>query len=269
MKKRILVFSTVLAALGLTAFGFINTTNTVTVAEVITNKKAIAPGAAVEGPVVEKDRPDFRYDINTRYLMTVSKKKLQQAKSIKDILPYDWTDFVVSYKKVSVNIIENNERTEIRATGTSEVLTQDQLQLLQSADYSTNILIRADYMEKHEESGELTSNYFTPHMTVVPTQQAVYLDGKDALIKYLKENSREFTSNVEKGKLQPGRLNFTVSKNGTISAVELESTSGYPVIDKTMKALITNMPGEWEPAENAKGEKVAQKLVFFYGIIGC
>lgn len=269
MKKRIIVLSTVIAALGLTAFGFINSTNVVTAEETTAIKEKITPETALEGPVKENNRPDFRYDVSSRYLMTITKEKLQHAKSITDILPQDWTDFIVSYKEISINFIENNEQSEYKASGNTELLNAAQLKLLQAAEYSTNVLIRADYLEKHKESGNLIDNYITPHLTIIPAKQAEYDKGKNALLKYLKENSGEIISTVKKQKLQPGRLNFTVSKNGTISEVELESSSGYPAIDKTMTDLINNMPGKWEPAENAKGEKVDQKLVFFYGVMGC
>jgi len=36
-----------------------------------------------------------------------------------------------------------------------------------------------------------------------------------------------------------------------------------------MMELIKNTPGNWNPAENSKGEKVIQKLVFSFGIMGC
>jgi hypothetical protein len=33
--------------------------------------------------------------------------------------------------------------------------------------------------------------------------------------------------------------------------------------------LANNLPGKWQPAENAKGEKVDQVLVLSFGIVGC
>jgi len=36
-----------------------------------------------------------------------------------------------------------------------------------------------------------------------------------------------------------------------------------------MIELITKTPGEWQPAENYKGEKVDQELVVSFGLMGC
>lgn len=109
----------------------------------------------------------------------------------------------------------------------------------------------------------------TPYLTIVPEKQALYVNGMDALIDYLKESNKENTAIVRRNELKPGQLYFTVNKEGTISNTELITTSGYPYIDKMLAELITNAPGKWEPAENSKGEKVDQKLVLSFGAMGC
>jgi hypothetical protein len=234
-----------------------------------TSNELLAFDTQIQYGVKEKVYPDFFYDVDSRFMMTITKEALNKARSIRDFIPKDMTEPVVSYKSVSVVIFENNRQTAIHETGNSEVLTAAQIKLLRSFDYSTNFLIRADFFEKNTENGELKDNYFSPHMTIVPETQAVYIKGKSALIEYLKENSKVKTTIVEKKKLQPGKVFFTVTKKGTISNVGLLSTSGYPSIDDTMIELITKAPGKWEPAENSKGEKVDQELVFSFGLAGC
>ena len=51
--------------------------------------------------------------------------------------------------------------------------------------------------------------------------------------------------------------------------VILISSSGYDSIDERMVGLITDLPGKWKPAENLKGQKVDEQLVFSFGLIGC
>ena len=36
-----------------------------------------------------------------------------------------------------------------------------------------------------------------------------------------------------------------------------------------MIELIYKIPGTWQPAENAKGEKIDQELVLSFGLMGC
>jgi hypothetical protein len=100
----------------------------------------------------------------------------------------------------------------------------------------------------------------------VPEQQATYLKGNEALITYLKENSRDAMNVIKDEKLGALKLSFIVSKNGKISEVKHDAmTTGYPSIDKKFIELIKNVPGKWIPAENASGEKMEQELVFTFG----
>jgi len=218
----------------------------------------------IKGP----DFPDFFYDLGTRF-RGIKKEDLNKARSVIDFLPEEQTQRIVLYKSVSVIILEDDKQTDIRETGNTEILTKKQVELLQSAEYSTNLLIRADYQIMNKEIGLLENSYSTPYLTVVPEKGAVYVSGKEMLLEYLKENNRENTLQVKNNKLQAAKLYFTVSKKGAITNVNLVKSSGYPSIDKAMIELIINAPGTWEPAENYKGEKVEQELVISFGMIGC
>ncbi|WP_339705091.1 hypothetical protein [uncultured Kriegella sp.] len=107
--------------------------------------------------------------------------------------------------------------------------------------------------------------------TDVRVKQAEYEGGTKALREYFKANSieAEVKANVQMDELPPFKLVFTVTKKGMIENVKIEGTSGYLSIDNTMIKLISNTPGKWEPAENAKGEKIDQELVISFGLTGC
>jgi hypothetical protein len=269
MKKRILIISIALSTLVLMAFGFMNWSD----AKIERVKPLSSKVVAMEQPFAEdRNKPDlveFFYDVDSRFRRTLTKEDLNRARSIHDILSNDMTQRVETYKSVSVIILENDKQTEIKETGKNDVLTAAQRKLLRESKYSTNFLIRAEYQQKNKETGVMEDSYFTPYITIVPEKQAEYVDGKDALLAYLKENSKEKTAIVEENKLQPGKLFFTITKKGDISNVTLGPSSGYPSIDETMLELITNAPGKWEAAENSKGEKVEQQLVFSFGLVGC
>ncbi|MBL4669383.1 MAG: hypothetical protein JKY30_08985 [Flavobacteriales bacterium] len=261
MKKSILIISAVFTTVSLMAFSYLNSA-TESSQELITEN-------TTENIIEEPVTIDFVYDIDSRFMSTVTKEKLHNAKSILDFLPKSQTETVVSYDYVRVTILDDYHQTDMKATGKDDVLTAAQLKLLQTVDYSANILIRANFKQKNKVTGELEYNYFTPHITIVPEKEAEYVNGKDALIDYLKVNSQEQIAIVKDGKVKGGKLYFTVTKSGVISDVKLSATSGYPSIDKRMVELMTKAPGKWQAAENAKGEKVAQKLVFSFGTIGC
>jgi len=266
MKKSILIFCIELTTLSLTAFGFINWADPAT-DNVETSRSKI--GDFDKQIINDKAGPDFFYAVGSRYGGTITKEDLDKVRSMADFLPKEQIESIVSFHSVRIMFIDDSYESIVSETGESDVFNAAQIKLLQSAAYSTNILIRAEYQEKNRYTGALEDSYATPHLTVVPEKEAVYVSGNDALIEYLKENSKEQTTIVTEDKLQPGKVGFTITRNGTISNVKLSATSGYPSIDKTMIELITKAPGKWEPAANSKGEEVDQEFVFSFGIIGC
>lgn len=268
MKQRILIFCTVLATLGLTAFGVINWNDSETnQLKAPINEELVMHTVALEKPN-NRIFTDFVYDVGPRF-SPIKKGKLDTAKSINDFLGEDEIQKMVTLKSVNISIVKNKWQADIREIGYSNELTEAQLKLLQSFDYSTNFSVMANYEKMNTETGKLEDDYANPHLTIVPEKQAKYVYGKYALIEYLKKNSKEAIADVQKNRLRPAKLHFTVTKKGTIENARIENHSGYPEIDKTMIELISNMHGVWIPAENTKEEKVNQELVISFGAMGC
>ncbi len=269
MKKSILISFAVLTTFSLMAFAFVNLSNTATVQKESPSCNTVFFDNDFLNNIYKPITVDFFYDVASRYMTTFTKEDLNKVKSMSDFLPKEQIESIVSFRSVSITFLDNDYKSIVKEAGNSEIFNVAQIKLLRSADYSTDILIRAEYQEKNKETGELEYSYTTPHITIVPEKEAEYINGKDVLIKYLKENSKVQTAIVKQDKLQPGKVRFTVTRKGTISNVKLFATSGYPSIDKTMVELITKTTGDWESATNSKGEIVDQELVFSFGIIGC
>ncbi len=242
MKKSILIFCTVLTTFSLMAFGYINWSN---------NKQVDL---------------DLVYNVDSRFMATITKEDLHKATSVLDIVPKEaegW--WKVSFQTVTVAVLQDDD--EIREIGDDKELNAAQIKLLQSTDYSTNFYIKARGKDKHPETGKIEDYVY--YITIIPEKEAEYKSGHDALIAYLKESSKEKTAIISEDKLQPGKVHFTITKNGAITNVKLTETSGYPSVDEELIKIIANMPEKWEPAENSKGEKVDQEFVFFFGRQGC
>lgn len=268
MKKSTIIIGIALTVVSLTAYGFINLQKRTEKIQIKapTNTKVVLQNDFMS-LVAKKEIPDFIYDVDHRFIATVTKEKLTQAKTIIDILPAEATQSLKDYNWVNVSVL--NDDQEIREIGVSEVLNAAQVELLQSIDYSTNFFIKAN-CKRVDDYTNATRNYqLIYYITTVPEKEAQYKGGKSAMINYLKENSKKEVANTTKDQLKSGKVSFIVTNEGTISGTQLESTSGYPSVDEKMLELIQNLPGEWEPANNARGEKVAQKLFFSFGTMGC
>ncbi|MBT8220169.1 MAG: hypothetical protein KJP00_10100 [Bacteroidia bacterium] len=269
MKKSILILCAAIVAISLTAFGYINWRGTTTCQAPTATVKAIAVDNPLSNTLKMFPSKAFVYDIDTRYIWNITKEDLDKAKTITDILPAEATESIVSYGSVSVSIIDDNGDKIVSESGINEVLNPEQIQLLQPTDYTSNIYIKADYKKGIFGSEALENNDLTYFITIIPENDAQFPGGRNALISYLKENSKDVITGIDKNQLQPGKISFTITQNGTLEDIQLVSTSGLQEVDENFLELMTNVPGKWKPASNAKGETVDQKLVFFFGIQGC
>ena len=268
MKQRTIIFSIVLITLILTVFGFNKWNNSENdLAEISISTNVVAE-TEVEVNINEKNNSDFFFGIGTRF-NGIKKEKLHNLKSFDDVIGREHAQRIESYKSLTVVVLEDNKKTDIKEVGTSKELNPAQIKLLQSLDYSTNVLIWAEYIERNKETGELEDNYWTPYLTVTPDIQASYIDGNDALNNYLNYYSKEETAGLTNDKVKPGKIYFTVSKEGVITNVEIVSSTGLPHIDEKIKELVTKLPGTWEPAKDINGNYVDQTLVISFGNMGC
>jgi hypothetical protein len=268
MKKKILSVSTVFTLLSVFAISCQNANETkndaiasASIEEVVENTKE------VEKPS-KKVFDDFIYDVGPRF-GSIKKSDVDNAKTIDTFFDEKELKKMESITSVSIIPFVKEERLVIHATGNTKKLNESQLKMFRDFGYSASFVVRVDFKEINEVTGEVEDSYTTPHLTIVPEKQATFVDGKEALKAFLKMSTEEVRKNVDPEKLKPAKLFFTVTKDGTIKNVHLDRPSGYPEVDKKMIELIKQVPGTWLPAENTKGEKVDQELVVSFGLMGC
>lgn len=222
------------------------------------------------GKMVNKGEKDILFfNVGTRFISSFSKEQLSHARSLADFMPKEEYSAIISFDSVSVILLDHNYNFVKIITGKDAKFNKEQLHLLESLPYSADLLIRADYQQTSPYSGKIEDNYTTPHLTIVPEKEAEFEYGKQALIDYVKNNTAHFETRVDPLNLQPGKVRFTISSSGEVKDVFLEATSGYESFDNAVMNLLSKIDGNWEPATNAKGDKVEQQLVFAFGIIGC
>ena len=265
MKKNILIFCAVLIAFGFTYYKVES--------KFTTPKEEVRGSQSIDwnhtlpslknNLFKELTHQELVYKVESRFKTTITKENLDKAQSIVDILPPGATELIEKYYTTRISILYDNEETDQSETNDSDMLNAAQKNLLKSANYSTDIYIKSDYKRKYGDS------HLTYYITIVPEKEAEYVEGTTALIDYLRTNSKDKTAIIERDKLQPGKVRFTVTREGSISNVHMISTSGYTTVDETLVELIKTIPGEWHPATNGKGEKVDQELIFLFGLEGC
>ena len=265
MKKRIIILGTTLASLSLLIIGFTNANYKATDGSTSLQNKTLAlENKIFEGPIVNTI-PDLYYDVDTRFA-AIKKTDIDKATTIYDFLNEGEKQQIAHVNSVDIIIIKNNQQSDIREYGTSDQLTDAQLKLIRATPYFNHFKIKTVFKEKNTETGKLEERFFGPHITVVPETQATYINGKAALINYLKANSLNDMYVIQDNKLGAIKLSFKITKQGIVSDVKHDAlTTGYKSIDEKFMTLIKNIPGKWTPAENSNGEKIEQELVFTFG----
>ena len=206
-------------------------------------------------------------NIGFRYNAVVSLENLCNAKTILDILPAEATTNIESIQSVRISILNANADV-IESIGNGN-LSNDQLNLLQSLDYSTNIRIFSKCKWKNPHTGILENHDLVYYMSIIPENEALYPKGASAIIDYIRNNYFNFMLDLNLNKLRPGRIKFTISEKGDLINPKLESSSGNAQFDQSILNLIKNLPEKWIPATNNAGKSVNQDLILFFGNMGC
>jgi len=267
MKKGILIFGGALMVFSLTAFSFIKwNSSTITTDEVLIK---VVEESDFDFKVLFNNevKPGFHYDVASRFNTTITKEKLFNAKSIIDLVPIEATAGLDSFREVK--IVLHSKCKNKYEEGVNDKLNSRQIKLLHSMNYSTSFNIEAFCKYTNADTGKTEDYCFVYYITVIPEHQTKFQQGHKELLNYLMIKSAKAVENTQIDQLKSGKIQFTIAKNGTVSKVILESTSGYDSIDDKMIELIKMMPGKWKPARNSFGEKVEQELVYSFGMIGC
>jgi len=211
--------------------------------------------------------PAVFYKVDSRFIATITLEKLYSATTILDILPEHARFGIESVQAVNFSVLKEDH--ELREVSFGAALTPAQLLLLKSTDYADNIRIEANYTSKNIQGDAGNNMQLVYYISVTPEQPAKYTDGYAALIHTLKKGSEDQILRLDQDQLKPGKVNFTVTKNGTVAHVRIAESSGFADLDQAMLELIKSLPKNWNPAKNALGEPVEQDLVFFFGREGC
>lgn len=269
MKKGILVSCTAIIAIISAIFGLMNfsTTNMR-----IGQSTCAGPNEihVVNPPVItEIIEEELFLKVDSRFINTITKENLHEAKSVVDIYPSRATEFALEFNSIELHVNQNGEET--MEYGENEDLNDAQLNLIKTTGYHTNLQLNSYVQLKNPTSGLLETKHLTYAISVVPEKQAQYLEGQNELYKHIRENTASHTAvyNPSVYHYQPGKVRFTITAEGTLVDAKLTSTSGYDELDELLLELVNSLPANWEPAMNAKGERVDQQLVLFFGNFGC
>ena len=211
----------------------------------------------------------FFYDLGPRF-GGIAKSKLQRAEKLEDFLDPDFHQNVKSYQRIEMRRIDQEgKHLDPPVIAEGGLLNEAQKNFLQSLDYDHNLYLSIDCYEYYQQSEKATFQTFTPHLTVIPEQVAQYKEGKEALVKTIREQHYPYVAGLNRQDLQPAKMYLLINANGELESIELDRGSGHPQADLELVKFLKQTEKDWIPARNSEGKAVAQTLVFFFGLPGC
>jgi len=210
---------------------------------------------------------DLNYDVHGAYSRSVTKEKLNDAKTMRDINPgYPTSSWITDY--VSAEILATNNGKAMKAAGKNEVLSEEQKNILKTADLGTDVVIDVKFKQVNTVTGDVEIRKMHFSFTLVPEVEAEYPGGQEQLTQYLKQNAISKISVKDSKNFPMTKVRFIVNEAGEIADAKISATSGDREIDGLLLETINKMT-KWKPAENSKGIKVKQEFEFSVGNGGC
>jgi TonB family protein len=150
------------------------------------------------------------------------------------------------------------------ATGANDILTPEQLNILQSASLGTEIVVHIQYQFLNDITHQIEDRSINYSTTIVPETEAEFPGGDQQLRQYFQGNAIDKLSEESSASLQQTVVRFTVDEQGDIANTQVVQSSGDAEIDEMFLDAINNMP-EWKPAQDAQGIAVRQDFQFSVG----
>lgn len=193
--------------------------------------------------------------------VSIQENKLDKINTLTDLNKRYPTSWVKAYISVEISAFKNG--TQTKASGISDVLNQEQKELIRLADRGSDIAVSVTYLPDNSLKND-TAKQYDFKVTVMPEKNAAYAEGADQLIQYLQENS---IVNIEAGSFTGYDLTaikFTITEQGHIADTQVSLPSKNAKIDEMLVLAVSKMP-KWKPAEFSNGLKTKQDFVLTIG----
>lgn len=221
------------------------------------SQKSTEPEISVDG-----DEKQTYFYIVDRGEKSVSLSSLQNANNIADFIEYYPASWISQYESVEVHTTSNGRLQ--KAVSRDANLTAEQKNILGTADMFTDVVVYVRYKSTNSITNEVKDEDMVLKMVVRPEVEAKFPTGKDGLVKYLREKSKDEMANLNSEMGISAIVYFTIDENGNPIDIEISEAATHKGINAFLTDALKNMP-KWSPAKDANGGAVMQKFEFVFG----
>jgi hypothetical protein len=193
--------------------------------------------------------------------VSITKENLIKAETLKDINKNYPSSWIKEY--ISVEISAISKGTPIKAISKSDILSEDQKEVIYLADLGSEISVWVQYIPDNNFSNkEIKEIDFA--FSIDPVNDAQFIGGQDKLLHYLKENLIEKIPTSTFQNYDLASVTFSIDEKGLVVDPLLHWSSNDEKVDKLLLEVICNMP-PWQPAKYASGETIMQAFTLLVG----
>ncbi|NOT36539.1 MAG: energy transducer TonB [Saprospiraceae bacterium] len=205
---------------------------------------------------------DLKFEVNKVLpSIPIQENKLTKINTLTDLdkrYPASW---VKEYISVEISAHKNGILT--MASGSSDVLTKEQKELIRFADRKYDIAVSVMYLPNNSLK-ESTAKQHDFKVTIMPEKNATYGKGSEQLTQYLQKNCM---ANIDAANFKGYDLTaikFTITEQGQVADIKVALSSKDAKIDEMLVSALSKMPN-WKPASFSNGLKVKQSFVLTIG----
>jgi len=211
---------------------------------------------------------ELTLEVNQVYVpLSISEKTLKDAKTIEDINPYYKPSWVKEFESVELTAIIDGSKK--KALSKNDLLTKEQKDLMEQADFGSDISIVVTYLPDNTlKHNEVKKYDFT--FIINPIAEAQYPGGSTQLAQYFTENAMNKIPDESFHQNNVIAIQFTIDEEGEVEEAYIPTAveNLLPKHDKDATDILLQticaMPA-WKPAEYSDGTKVKQDFVLTAG----
>jgi hypothetical protein len=162
---------------------------------------------------------DLKFEINKVLpFFSIQENKLDRINTLSDLNKRYPTSWVREYISVEISAYKNG--TQTKASGKSDLLNQEQKELIRLADRGSDIAVSVMYLPENSLKNNTVKQYDF-NVTIMPDKNATYSAGEAQLIQYLQEKG---IVNIKAGSFTGYDLTaikFTITEQGHISDIQV------------------------------------------------
>lgn len=207
-----------------------------------------------------------KYSIRSASSRQITQEKILGANTLSDICQGYPSTWISDYISTKIQTTQNGK--SLVASGSDEVLSVAQKNILQAVDAGTDIGIYVSYRNRNPVTDVIQENNLHFSITLKLRTEAMFIGGAEKMNQYFSEKSINQIALSEPNTFKGALVSFTVDAEGKVIQAKVTQSSGNAVTDDLLLKAINKMP-RWKPATGANGKKVAQQFVFSLGGDGC